>query len=126
MKFELKIFNYAFRAFAIVFFAIVLAACQSTLFTYRGSTAKETLHIVLKPDAQQAGTWYSHDLNVYYSYHKHDKTLQIVGNVEFASRYNNYKTKYFFLELHFLDDENKIRHFYMVFNHFNDYLKPWL
>ena len=105
MKFKSKNLISLYKALALFFLAGALVACQSTLFTYRGTTAKPEISLPLKAGGSHDGTWGTYDLNVHYRYQRHGDTLKITGSVDLM--YNSY-TGHFFLRLHFLDNENKI------------------
>ena len=92
---------------------MVLAACQTNIFTYRGATAKSDIRIALEDGGPHTGSWSTYDLSVQYEYTTVGDTLKLSGDI--ALRHNWPVVETFDMRLHFLDRDNRIldsRNFY--------------
>jgi hypothetical protein len=86
----------------------VLAACTSSLFSYRGQTANPQSRIALQEGLHKA-VWSTDDLSVEYSYSRNSNNLRISGQVELSNELKDVSdvVANFFLQVVFLNADGR-------------------
>jgi hypothetical protein len=98
-----------FKAGLCIFLMAGLAACQSSLTSYRGKSVEAKNRFDLVEGGPHEGDWQTRDLRIEFKYLREHQDLQISGLVkpqDYLLHYNIMKS--FFLGLHFVDAGGKV------------------
>jgi hypothetical protein len=89
-------------------FLSALAACSSSLFSYRGQTANPQSRIALQ-EGQHNGVWSTDDLSTLYSYLRNSNNLRISGQVQLSNALKDVADVVgnFFLQVVFLNADGR-------------------
>ncbi len=117
MEFGKSVF-FTIMRYVLIIFLVSIAACQSSLFSYRGRTVEPDRQLALLEGGPHEGSWQTFDLTVEYQYEKKAGQLQLAGVAELSDHYKyNYETlDHFYLTLFFLDIEGKVLDSKLVLN----------